>query len=52
MNTKQHTAGKWQVVRSFNRYRITRTWSDGFYQVMRTPHIRTEDEALSIIAKA
>lgn len=48
----KHTAGPWAVVKTFNGYRITRVWSSGFYQVMRTPHLHTEAEALACIAAA
>jgi hypothetical protein len=44
-----HTAGPWNVVKSFNGYVITRTWSSGFYQRMKTPHLRTEAEALAFL---
>lgn len=48
----QHTAGEWQIKKSFNGYVITRTWSSGFYQRMKTPHLRTEDEAIAFLAAA
>lgn len=48
----KHTASPWAVVKTFNGYRVTRTWSSGFYQVMRTPHLHTEAEALACIAAA
>lgn len=48
----QHTAGEWQIKKSFNGYVITRTWSSGFYQRMKTPHLRTEDEAIAFLASA
>lgn len=45
-----HTPGRWEVVKSFNGYRVLRTWSSGFLQLMRTPHLRTEEEAHAAIA--
>lgn len=48
----QHTAGAWQIKKSFNGYVITRTWSSGFYQRMSTPHLRTEAEAIAALAAA
>jgi hypothetical protein len=46
----QPTASPWKIVKSFNGYHITRTWSSGFYQVMRTPHLRTEEQAVAFLA--
>ncbi len=52
MNTAKHTPGPWQVRKSFNGYVITRVWSSGFLQRMRTAHLRTPEEAAAAIAKA
>lgn len=46
----KHTAGEWQIKKSFNGYVIARTWSSGFYQRMSTPHLRTEVEAKVFLA--
>lgn len=51
MSTK-HTPGPWIAHKSFNGYVVLRAWSSGFLQRMRTPHLRTEDEARAAIAKA
>lgn len=50
--SQKHTAGAWEIKKSFNGFVITRTWSSGFYQRMRTPHLRTEDEAKKFLAGA
>lgn len=52
MNQPQakHTPGAWQIRKSFNGYVVTRVWSSGFLQRMRTPHLRTQDEARAAIA--
>ena len=39
------TASPWKAVRSFNGWRVTRTWSTGFYQVMRGAYFKTQAEA-------
>ncbi len=49
MQQAKHTASAWKIVKSFNGYRITRTWSSGFYQVMHTPYLRTEAEAAAFL---
>lgn len=46
----QATPGEWKIIKSFNGYVITRTWSSGFYQRMKTPHLHSEDEAKSFLA--
>lgn len=45
-----HTPGPWNIVKSFNGFVITRTWSSGFYQRMRTQHLRTHAHAVSVLA--
>jgi hypothetical protein len=47
---QQHTPGAWEIKKSFNGYVITRTWSSGFYQRMSTPHLRTEADAIAVLA--
>ena len=46
----QATPGPWTIDRSFNGFRITRTWSDGWYQVLRTGYLRTIEEAQAVLA--
>lgn len=46
----QHTAGPWTIVKSFNGFVITRTWSSGFYQRMRTPPLATHEQAAAHLA--
>lgn len=48
----KHTPSAWQIKKSFNGYVITRTWSSGFYQRMKTPHLRTEAEAKAFLDAA
>lgn len=45
------TPGPWTIVRSFNGFRITRAWSDGWYQVRRTGHLRTIEQAQAALAE-
>ena len=47
----QATPGPWAIVRSFNGFRITRTWSDGWYQVRCTGHLRTIEQAQAALAE-
>lgn len=49
MNAATHTPGPWNVVKSFNGFVVTRTWSSGFYQRMRTGHLRSVEEAQAAI---
>lgn len=49
---KRHTPGPWTAVKSFNGFRVVRTWSSGFYQVMRAGHLRTYAEAVAAIDAA
>lgn len=50
MSRPQHTPGPWRLVQSFNGWVVVRAWSDGWYQRMRAPHLRTEDEARAYLA--
>ncbi len=52
MSAAKHTPGPWVARKSFNGYVITRVWSSGFLQRMRTAHLRTPEEAAAAIAKA
>ena len=48
---RSHTPGPWGIVKTFNGYRITRTWSSGLYQVLRGPWLRTEEAAIAALAE-
>lgn len=52
--TKQakYTPGPWEIRKSFNGYVVRRLWSSGLVQVMRTPILRTEEEARAALAAA
>lgn len=51
MSAPKHTPGPWVARKSFNGYVITRLWSSGFLQRMRTAQLRTPEEAAAAIAK-
>jgi hypothetical protein len=44
------TATPWQVVKSFNGFVVTRSWSSGFYQRMKAS-FQTEADAIATAAK-
>jgi hypothetical protein len=46
------TPGAWQIVRTFNGFRVTRTWTSGLIQRHRTGHLKTEAQALEALAIA
>lgn len=41
----KYTPGPWKIVKSFNGFVITRTWTSGLHQRMRTPHLHSVEEA-------
>jgi len=47
----KHTAGAWEIKKSFNGFVITRTWTNGFYQRMTSPHLKTIEEAQAFLAQ-
>ncbi|ADV01287.1 hypothetical protein [Alicycliphilus denitrificans] len=41
----KYTPGPWNIVKSFNGFVITRAWTSGLHQRLRTGHLRSKEEA-------